>query len=67
MKKQNCFLDAPRKFKPILTWLENNYIGKFEVNSQTVRKTARFPIDEWNLHDRIKKGIFLNVLNLAIM
>jgi hypothetical protein len=48
--------EAPPKFKPILSWLENNYIGKFKPNSRTSRVVPRYPIKMWNLHERVKKG-----------
>ena len=48
--------EAPTKFKPILSWLENNYIGKFKPNSRTSRVVPRYPIKMWNLHERVKKG-----------
>ena len=50
-------VEAPNTFRPILNWLENNYIGKKDPNSQGSRLEARFPIRMWNLHDRIKKGL----------
>ena len=48
--------EAPPKFKQILNWLENNYIGKLEPNSRTSRVEPRYPIRMWNLHERVKKG-----------
>ena len=41
----------------MLTWLENNYIGKREPNSSIARVVPRFHIEEWNLHDRIKQAL----------
>ena len=49
--------EAPKSFKPILNWLENNYIGKLEGVSSTARKEPRFPIKTWNVFDRIKKDL----------
>jgi len=48
--------EAPPKFKQILNWLENNYIGKLKPNSRTSRVEPRYPIRMWNLHERVKKG-----------
>lgn len=42
---------SPEKFKPILDYIERNYIRSTE------KKPARFPIETWNLHERIKKGL----------
>jgi hypothetical protein len=43
-------LQAPNVMKPILLYIENNYIG-------TSTKPARFPINLWNLNFRIKNGL----------
>jgi hypothetical protein len=58
--------EAPPKFKPILSWLENNYIGKFKPNSRTSRVVPRYPIKMWNLHERVIKGMLLK-LNLRYL
>ena len=49
--------ESPKAFQPVLTWLENNYIGKLKKNSRTERVEPRFPIKIWNLHERVKKGL----------
>jgi hypothetical protein len=41
------------KFKPILDYLEDYYIGKLVTNSRSVRKEPMFPIPCWNLYNRI--------------
>ncbi len=47
--------EAPPKFKPILSWLENNYIGKFKPNSRTSRVVPRYPM----LTTKLKYGMVL--------
>ena len=43
-------LEAPKAMKPILAYIENNYIG-------TNTKPARFPITLWNLNYRVKNDL----------
>ena len=52
MQNQSC-----PSFKPILTYFENNYIGKLKSNSITARKEPRFPIEHWNLYERVKRDL----------
>ena len=59
--------EAPSKFKPILVWLENNYIGKLKPNSRTSRVEPRFPIKMWNLHERVKKGKIKYINNIYFL
>jgi hypothetical protein len=56
---------APPKFGVLIKWLENNYIGKFKPNSRTSRVEPRFPIPMWNLHERVKKGLFINLISYS--
>ena len=51
--KNSC----PPSFNPLLVYLENNYIGKLKKNSLSFRVEPRFPIETWNLHNRVKKNL----------
>ncbi|CAF0918334.1 unnamed protein product [Brachionus calyciflorus] len=48
---------SPSSFKPMLNYLEKNYIGLLKPNSKTSRLKPRFPIQTWNLYDRVLKEL----------
>ena len=45
--------EVPDNFMPIVSYFEKNYIGKLKPNSKSCRDVARFPIDSWNLYERV--------------
>ena len=44
---------SPTSFQSILSYVERNYIGCLKNNSND-RKAARFPIELWNVNQRVK-------------
>jgi hypothetical protein len=47
---------APPAFKPMLTYLEKNYIGKPKRNATGIRAVPPFPIQIWNCFERVLHG-----------
>lgn len=47
--KSNC----PSKFMPMLNYFEKYYVGNLKKNSHSIRHVPLYPIDLWNIHDRI--------------
>ena len=45
---------VPPELEPIADYVENNYIGRPQRRG---RRPPRFPIDFWNIHDRIAGGL----------
>ena len=48
---------SPSKFNCMLNYFENNYIRKMKKNSNTVRLVPLYPIQVWNMHDRVINGL----------
>ena len=46
----------PANLTPILQWLENNYLGR-RVGRQGNRRQPTFPIEMWNVHERVVNHI----------
>jgi hypothetical protein len=46
-------------FKDILKYVEKNYIGKLKIgkDGEVTRANPRFPINSWNLHERVLKNL----------
>ncbi|CAF0985761.1 unnamed protein product [Brachionus calyciflorus] len=48
---------CPKSFEPILNYFESVYIGKLKPNSKTHRMVAQYPIETWNVFERVKRGL----------
>ncbi|RNA30230.1 hypothetical protein BpHYR1_039054 [Brachionus plicatilis] len=48
---------CPKSFEPILAYFERVYIGKLKLNSKSQRKVAQFPIETWNVFERVIKRL----------
>ncbi|CAF0990529.1 unnamed protein product [Brachionus calyciflorus] len=48
---------SPESFSPILNYFERVYTGKLIPFSKTQRTLAQFPIETWNLYDRVKQRL----------
>ena len=46
-------INSNHEFKPVLEYLEKNYIGKLKDNSKSIRMVQRYPIESWNLYSWI--------------
>ena len=44
---------ACEHFAPILSYFKTYYIGELKPNSKTARTTPPFPINRWNVHQRV--------------
>ena len=44
-------------FTKIVDNFEKNYIGLFKTNSQSIRVICRFPINLWNLYERVQQNL----------
>jgi hypothetical protein len=45
--------DSPQVFKPMLTYFEKFYIGKLRNGSKSIRNDPIFPIETWNVYERV--------------
>jgi hypothetical protein len=45
--------EAPKSFDYMISYFERTYIGELVKNSKTIRKSPRFKLEHWNVHDRV--------------
>lgn len=47
--------DFPDELLPVYDGFEDTYLGRF--NSDGSRRTPRYPLPVWNVHERVKQGL----------
>lgn len=48
---------STKKFKPIVSYFEKNYVGKLKANTRGIRDKPRFSMNLWNVYDRVKNDL----------